>query len=140
MFFISLLSVVVAAGGFVVLHFARTHRTTELKVAGWVLVIGGLTNVFALYYMAPHFMMPPAGNGFAVGGHMSMGGEPNMMGHQCQRKAMMRDMMGDKMPPTGDKMPGDKMVLEAPPPPPPVAPAEEEKAPAAKHSMGKAKP
>lgn len=136
MFFITLLSVVVVAGGFVVLHFARTHRTTELKVAGWVLVIGGLTNVFALYYMTPRFMMamPPVGNGFSVGGQMRMGGEmPDMMGHQCQRKAMMHDMMGDKMP-------GDKMVLEAPPPPPPVAPVEEEKAPAAKHSMSKAKP
>ena len=47
---ITLLSIVVAAGGFIILHFALTERTAELRVAGWVLVIGSVVNTFLIFY------------------------------------------------------------------------------------------
>ena len=52
-FIVSLLCVIVIAAGFSVLHFALFHNTVELKVAGWSLVIGGVVNLFCVFYFAP---------------------------------------------------------------------------------------
>ena len=97
MFFISLMSIVVMAAGLVLLHFARTQRTVELKLAGWLLIIGGAT-ILVMPFIAPSLPFTKETQG---------------MGHQCHHKEKMSESM---MP---DKMPQGKMMLEAPPPPVP---------------------
>lgn len=101
-----LLGVLVIAGGFIVLHFALSHKTKELKAAGWVLVIGGIISLFLA----------------------SMGGMHHMKGGSCgkekacccqknggmDKRSQCPMMMGKHKP---DMNNDGKMVLEAPPPP-----------------------
>lgn len=98
MYLVTLLCTVVTAAGFIVLHYALSHKTAELKVAGWVLVIGGIANAFAAIYAplpAPAPMMP-----FYNGGHMR-GGE------MCHGKEAMEEKHGhhSMMPPADSKKP-----------------------------------
>ncbi|MDX2073659.1 MAG: hypothetical protein SFX19_04755 [Alphaproteobacteria bacterium] len=75
-----LATVVVAALGFVALHFALTHKTAELRVAGWVLVIGALVNSFFFFYYPES---PPQGYGAPLGNYAAPGHTP---GKQCHGK------------------------------------------------------
>ena len=52
-YLITLASIIVMAGGFVVLHYALARPTAELRVAGWTLVVGGLLNIAAVFYFPP---------------------------------------------------------------------------------------
>lgn len=54
---LGLLCVIILAVGFVVLHLALKYKTSELKAAGWSLVIGGLVSLFAMFYYGPFLMV-----------------------------------------------------------------------------------
>ena len=91
-----LLSAVVIAGGFIVLHFALTHRTRELKAAGWTLVIGGVIAI--------------------VLSCMSYGSRPHKFAYKhfppAVKNIAQDDCEGEPRAPEGKKM-----TIEAPPPP-----------------------
>ena len=91
MYFITLLSVVVIAMGFTVLHYALTHKSAELRVAGWVLVIGGFLNIIAVFFLPPSTSNAnlPSYRGYADWG-----------GHSTQCLGKIRDK---GLPMTGDK-------------------------------------
>lgn len=95
-FFITLLSLLVISGGFIILHFALTHRTAELRVAGWVLVIGGVLTIAGAFYFRPPVPMAGAG-------HEMTGGwrAPKKDCNAHERRVA----------------PHEKVMLEAPPPP-----------------------
>lgn len=98
---IILASVVVAAAGFGVLHFARARRTAEIMVAGWVLVIGAITSVVSIFYFPPPAPMLA---------YSPMMGGYSMPGKQCHRKWASEEGKPEAKTP-------EKMTLEAPPPP-----------------------
>ncbi len=103
-FLITLLSVVVVAAGFAVLHYALTHKTAELRVAGWTLVIGGLMNIGGVFYFAPSHDAGYGSMGKSCCSGM-MGGWESGKPKQCRGKEA-------------------KMHLDPPPPPPPAETAE----------------
>jgi hypothetical protein len=101
LFIISLLSLLVISGGFIILHFALKHRTAELRVAGWVLVIGGVLNIAGSFYFRP-----PAS--FIQGAMFPMHDPAKYSGwHGPKKNCHMREKL--------EKL--DKVALEAPPPP-----------------------
>jgi hypothetical protein len=65
-----LYGLMVLAGGFITFHFARRFPSTPLKIAAWILVIGGAGNLLCTGYSGMRYwqqgyfdrpmMMPPA--------------------------------------------------------------------------------
>jgi hypothetical protein len=131
MYFVTLASIIVIALGLIVLHYNLTHRSSELKVAGWVLIIGGITNIVAAYNIEPPFQdkvtTPPAPyySGFTPPrppmGPMGHGG-PGIPGPIPSGLAN-HNVIAAPPPPSGLEVPVVPVVDVIPPSPPAVKPA-----------------
>jgi len=123
MYFVTLASIIVIALGLIVLHYRLTYPSSELKVAGWVLIIGGITNIVAAYNIEPPFQ----DNGRRLHNWRSEVGMPAPMpGMPMQPRVNPGMPMAQPMPAPAPQVPAmpnsgmnNKMMIEAPPPPAP---------------------
>lgn len=62
-----LYGIMVLAGGFVAFHFVQRFPSAPLKVAAWILVIGGALNLLCSSYYAMRYVQ----NGYSDGNMVS---------------------------------------------------------------------
>lgn len=73
--FVTFLGLIVVAAGFVAFHFARKEQSLHLRVAGWVLVIGGALGLGCiLYYSLKYWQQGDFARPAAMMMHHGMGG------------------------------------------------------------------
>lgn len=91
----SFLGLIVVAAGFVAFHFACEEKSKPLKIAGWILTVGGVLGLLCmiyyslLYWRQGYFTMPmsmhqmsmamPMQGGMMQGGSMMGGKMPMQM-------------------------------------------------------------